>query len=938
MQPSGRLSAFLLFLVFATGPVDRAVAQEACAPVVGSVASLEGMVEVERAGTFAWQTAALGQGLCEADSVRVGQRSRAAVRLVNDAVLRLDQNTTLQLTDIKAAPEERSFLDLLKGVLQSFSRKPRLLAINTPYLNATIEGTEFAIAATEGQGSVTVFEGIVKAANDQGEVRLASGEAAVAAAGQAPEKRIVVHPRDAVQWALYYPPILAAVGGQAGAADLPPALAEAMRRANAGDLEGAFAVLDAVPEGARDAEYQVYRAALLLSVGQVDEARSAIDEALVRDPNSGSAYAQRAIIEVVQNRKEDALATARRAVELSPKATAPKIALSYAQQANFQLEAARDTLSQAVEQQPKDALARARLSELWLMLGDRTRARREAERAVALAPDIERTQITRGFADLVEFRTAPAKEAFERAIVLAPADPLPRLGLGLAQIREGDLEEGRRNLEVAVGLNANDALLRAYLGKAYFEEKRDELANQQFQIAEGLDPLDPTAYLYEAIKQQTENRPGEALKNLQKSIELNDNRAVYRSRLLLDSDRAARGTSLARVYNDLGFEDLGVREATKSLTLDPTNASAHRFLSDSYQDVRRREISRVSELLQAQMLQDINVNPVQPSLSETNLNIVTQGGPADAGFNEFTPLFERQQTQVNVSGVAGNNDTFGGEGVASMLYDRYSVSAGAFHFKTDGWRKNNDIEHDIQNVFFQTAITPELNAQLEFRHFKSEQGDLALNFDPENFSPNFKREIDQNIIRAGLRYSPTANSDFLTSFIYSDAEEDQTDSFATPGGALDTLSIAKEESYQGEAQYLYRRDWFNTTLGTSVSHSDRSGPASVTLGGFPIIEIPDQSENVSHVHPYGYFNVRLPEPVIWTFGLSYDDYEEEIVKVHQVNPKFGVQWFVTDNLVLRGAAFKVVKPALSDNRTLEPTQVAGFNQFFDESNGTKSFR
>ena len=146
---------------------------------------------------------------------------------------------------------------------------------------------------------------------------------------------------------------------------------------------------------------------------------------------------------------------------------------------------------------------------------------------------------------------------------------MPRLGLGLAQIREGDLEQGRANLEVAVGLDGNDALLRAYLGKAYFEEVRDELANQQYAIAQELDPLDPTAYLYEAIKQQTENRPGEALDSLERSIELNDNRAVYRSRLLLDSDRAARGTSLARIYDDLGFEQVGCRRRRSSVDPRP---------------------------------------------------------------------------------------------------------------------------------------------------------------------------------------------------------------------------------------------------------------------------------------------------------------------------------------------------------------------------------
>ncbi len=84
-------------------------------------------------------------------------------------------------------------------------------------------------------------------------------------------------------------------------------------------------------------------------------------------------------------------------------------------------------------------------------------------------------------------------------------------------------------------------LLRAYLGKAYFEEKRAPLDSEQFDIAKQLDPNDPTAYLYSGIAKQTENRPVEAVQDLEKSIELNDNRAAYRGRLLLDKDRAARG-------------------------------------------------------------------------------------------------------------------------------------------------------------------------------------------------------------------------------------------------------------------------------------------------------------------------------------------------------------------------------------------------------------
>jgi hypothetical protein len=525
-----------------------------------------------------------------------------------------------------------------------------------------------------------------------------------------------------------------------------------------------------------------------------------------------------------------------------------------------------------------------------------------------------------GFAALTRIDISEAKAAFERAIALDSANPLPRLGLGLAQIRESSLEAGRANLEVAVALDSSDALLRAYLGKAYFTERRELLAADQYGIAKELDPLDPTAFLYDAILKQSQGRPGEALQDVQRSIELNDNRAVYRSRLLLDSDRAARGTSLALIYDNLGFLQPGINEASRSLTLDPANAGAHRFLSDIYVGVRRREIARVSNLLQAQMLQDLNVNPIQPSLSEANLNLITQVGPARAGFNEFTPLFERRQTQLNATGVAGNNDTYGGEGVISMLYDRYSLSAGAFGYTTDGWRRNNDNKQNIQDVFFQSAITPELNAQIEFRRRDSDFGDLAFNFDPDSFSANARRDIDQDTYRAGLRYSPLPSSDFLLSLIYSDLRDNFTDT--------GLLTRTKDRGPQTEGQYIYRRHRLNLTTGFGFSDIDRNY----------LDESQSNKQQISEASGYVYGHLNFPEQVTWTAGVSYDHFKHNVLKVDKINPKLGVQWNITDDLVLRGAVFRVVKPALVNNQTLEPTEVAGFNQLFDDTNGAASWR
>ena len=54
-------------------------------------------------------------------------------------------------------------------------------------------------------------------------------------------------------------------------------------------------------------------------------------------------------------------------------------------------------------------------------------------------------------------------------------------------------------------------------------------------------------------------------RNLEKAKELNDNRAVYRSKLQLDSDLAARSAATARVYSDLGFQQRALVEGWNSV-------------------------------------------------------------------------------------------------------------------------------------------------------------------------------------------------------------------------------------------------------------------------------------------------------------------------------------------------------------------------------------
>ena len=124
--------------VFLALAATQALGNDACKEAVGSFGAIEGSVDVQRDRAENWQAATLDFSLCERDTIRVGDKSRAAIQLINDAVLRMDQNTTMRLTDVSGKDEERSLLDLFRGAIQSFSRQPRQLSVNSPYINGSI--------------------------------------------------------------------------------------------------------------------------------------------------------------------------------------------------------------------------------------------------------------------------------------------------------------------------------------------------------------------------------------------------------------------------------------------------------------------------------------------------------------------------------------------------------------------------------------------------------------------------------------------------------------------------------------------------------------------------------------------------------------------------------------------------------------------------------
>ena len=94
---------------------------------------------------------------------------------------------------------------MITGAIHVLTRTPKPFRINTPFLNAGVEGTEFLIELDQDQARLVMYEGELSASNEQGNIVLAGSEEAVAARNQAPRKGTAVRPLDAVQWALFYP-------------------------------------------------------------------------------------------------------------------------------------------------------------------------------------------------------------------------------------------------------------------------------------------------------------------------------------------------------------------------------------------------------------------------------------------------------------------------------------------------------------------------------------------------------------------------------------------------------------------------------------------------------------------------------------------------------------------------------------------------------------
>src|SRR5208282_5036295 len=202
--------------------------------------------------------------------------------------------------------------------------------------------------------------------------------------------------------------------------------------------------------------------------------------------------------------------------------------------------------------------------------------------------------------------------------------------------------------------------------------------------------------LYLALLRQEENRVNEAIGGLEQSEALNDNRAVYRSRQLLDEDAAVRGANLAGIYQDAGMEEVSVSEATRAVNADYGNYSAHWFLANSYNQLRdpnqvnlRYETPWETEYLLANLLSPVSAGTLSQAVSQ----------------QEYGKLFERDG-----SGVASSTEYLsrGAWTQSASEYGTYGDSSYAVDtlYRFDpGQRPNNDTSQLTAAAEVKEAVT-----------------------------------------------------------------------------------------------------------------------------------------------------------------------------------------------------------------------------------------
>jgi Tfp pilus assembly protein PilF len=914
----------------------------------GELLSREGQVEYSSQQTN-WASAVVGQGLFVGDRLRTFPLSRAMVRLAELGQLRVNERTTLELLPPLEASSQGT-LDLKAGAIYFFTRgKPREILIRTPHATGASRGTEWlAVVEPGGRSVLTVFDGEVEISNPLGTILLRPGEQGTVDPGQAPVKTAVLQIQNIVQWWLYYPDILDLAELPMAPADMA-ALNASLAAYRSGEL---LRALQEYPVGRSptSASEQVYYAGLLLAVGQVEQAQRQLAGLTNANP---TAKALERLLTVVTRRAEGSPAEVRTAdyeVRSPAERTGSEwLAESFVRQARFELHAAREAARAAVQRSPEFGFGWARLAELEFSFGETARAKRALERALELAPRHAEALALRGFVLAGARKMHQAELSFGEAMAVDGALGNAWLGRGLCRLHRGDAVGGRRDLQTAAALEPNRSLLRSYLGKA-FDHVHDRLhATQELELARKLDPADPTPWLYSALLLHDQHRNQEAIGELEQSLELNDNRRVYRSRLLLDQDRATRGAGLATVYRDADLSEVSLREAAHAVSADYANYAAHLFLANSYDALRdptrfnlRYETAWFNELLLANLLAPVGAGTFSQNISQ----------------QEYTRLFEQDRLGLVSTTDLRTDGQYRERASQFGTMDRFTYSLDVDWQHNDGVRRNNELDRLEWYTQLKYQLTERDTFFVLAKYQDYESGDNFQYYSPTNLRPHFSFSEQQAPTVLGAlhrEWAPGVHTIVMGGRLANEQEVADRDvgvlvRSTNSSGQVVMTSSPFDVEYQSdfeifttEASQLFQRQQFTTLLGVRGQFGDFTTGNVMTNTAFPAFfqEVDtNRVEDFRRLDVYGYETWEIFDALWLTAGLAYEQMvfpsNHRQVPIsggtderEHVGPKGALVWVPDKSVAVRGFyAESLGGVSFDESYRLEPVQLAGFSQAY----------
>lgn len=910
-------------------------AAQQCERSFATVVATQGEVRYRATSQAAWQPATLEQALCVDTELQVAPGSRAALRLSNGSAIPLDQNTHIVVRGL-AADGVTVQVEVVSGSINVASSTASPIQIVTPHGQVKTDGGDFAVRVTPQESALSVFDGDVAVSNPEGSMLLHSDETVFFAQLSAPKRDITLKPQELVQWVVQYPVLISAADTQ------PAAWAEAARAYEQGRSLDALISLDQVPDTARSAEYYIYRANLLLQAGQVDEARANVESALKLTPGLPQAWALLAILDLGKNNIAQALQHAEKALQLGPQSATAHLAHSYALQAHRRTDEALHSARRVVELAPDSALGYTRLAELELARGNGRGALKAAQRAEQIDPKFADAKVMLGFVYLSQLKLKAAREAFESAVQLNSSDSRARLGLGLTRIRQGKLRAGREDLELAASLDPENPLLRTYLGRAYAEEGRNAEAGTQYARAKRGDPQDPTPYFFNAIRLANQNQPVSADQEMRQALARNDNRAVYRGQSLLQEDRELRRANAIALNLSLGLDDVARFEAGAAVSANPQVAVLHRALGDALASLPRTASARQSEYLQSTLRAPLGTPPPPLPLTE---NLISDGGavvpqhgffqavePGQSGFNEYSAIFNRSAWQAQIDTTLGAKDTYGHQVNVSGAHGEVGWSLTQLKFKTDGFGENDRLDNTAWRGIIQADLPTNTRLHLERRIFDSNRIDVQSPAQPLFFFP-IATEQHQTTSRYGLRQRIGEAQELLLLQTRDRARYDLNflptafnDSGDFEGVFLPFRIQTDRRLRNSESQYHFHTTKLDLFIGQIRVRSDSVRVDDGVSVGTIISRQTARSD-------YAYFSLRPWQALSIELGVSRDRQQENTgLDQRLTSPKFGVRWEILPGGTLRLASIRGVSrfaPSLS-GATLEPAQIAGFNQNYTD--------